>query len=91
MIPEQWLLAHIKEHGEDWQSWSDEAKDEAVNQYLHNNNDHSAMDDFFARHSLADLYKPGLTAEERVNRLRNEVFAQAEDPIVTQIEQLTGE
>lgn len=89
MIPEHWLLAHIEEHGSDWLSWSDEAKDEAANQYLHYNSDHSAMSDFFKRHSLSTLYRSGLSPDEIINELKNEVWAQVEDPIATQIEQLT--
>jgi hypothetical protein len=93
LIDHQWLAGHMEKHGDDPQRWTDEQKDEAVNQALHQTNNfrrlvNESMIDFFSNHCLKPLYEAGHTPLQQNELTRNEIWGLLESDIVDQCREI---
>ncbi len=88
LIDHQWLFDHMVKCGDDPLRWTNEQKDEAADQALHNcwNRERLAecMEDFFNNKCLEALYQSGHTPFQQAEIVRNEIWCCLESDIVDQ-------
>jgi len=89
LIDHQWLVAHMEKCGTDPMRWSNEQKDEAASQALHNCQNferlkEECLADFFANKGLEALYQVGHAPFQQAEIVRNEIWSCLESDIVDQ-------
>ena len=93
LIDPKWLAGHMEKHGNDPQRWTDEQKDEAASQALHDCQNFERLKaecfvDFFANHCLKALYEFCYEPFQQAEITRNEIWSCIESDIVDQCSEI---